>query len=269
MRFAPHSLLLLGLLACGGDEPAGGSGSTSRGSSGPVPPIANEAPPADRAAWGSIEGVVLFEGEPPSQRELSGPLRQPGCGEHEHPPTREEVTVQDGKLRDVLVRLRTQDLHADALGEVPSEPAQLRQSGCIYRPHVVGLMAGQELVVSNEDQTEHNVHAKPQRAEESNGARLNRGQQAGGAPLSYTFSLANQFEAVPFQCDLHPWMKAWVGVVEHRYFAVSDADGRFVLPEVPPGDYWLEAWHETLGNQRVRVSVPSGGAGSAEFVYRP
>ena len=261
--------LLLTTSSCSQEEGAGGSAGRSSRNSAPVPPIANPAPPADRAQWGSIEGVVHFVGEPPRQREISGLDNVSGCGVHEETPTREEVTVRDGKLRDVLVRLRTRDLHADALGAAPSEPAVLAQEGCIYRPHVLGLAVGQTLHVTNEDGAEHNVHAKPRRAQEVSDARLNRGQRPGAEPLEFGFEISGEFEAIPFKCDLHPWMNAWVCVVEHSYFAISDAEGRFVLPEVPPGEYWLESWHETLGEDRVRIVVPESSAAQAEFSYRP
>ena len=69
------------------------------------------------------------------------------------------------------------------------------------------------------------------------------------------------------RCDVHPWMRAYIGVVPHPFFAVSDAGGEFDIGGVPTGTYTLEAWHETLGVQTLSVTVEAGAATAADFTF--
>ena len=71
------------------------------------------------------------------------------------------------------------------------------------------------------------------------------------------------------KCDVHPWMAAYVGVVEHPFFAVSGEDGSFSIDGLPAGDYVLEAWHEEFGTQTMSVSVGAGAAADAAFDFTP
>jgi hypothetical protein len=73
--------------------------------------------------------------------------------------------------------------------------------------------------------------------------------------------------AVSVRCDLHPWMQAWLGVVDHPYFAVTGADGRYRLADVPPGDYTVAVWHERFGTQETSVTVVPRGDVEASFTY--
>ena len=72
---------------------------------------------------------------------------------------------------------------------------------------------------------------------------------------------------VAVRCDLHPWMQAWLGIVDHPYFAVTGPDGAFTLPDVPPGDYTLAVWHERLGTRETRITLPPKGTATATFTY--
>ena len=65
--------------------------------------------------------------------------------------------------------------------------------------------------------------------------------------MTHTFTAKEVM--VPFKCDVHGWMNAYVGVLDHPYFAVTDKDGKFELKALPPGTYTIEAWHEKLGAQ--------------------
>jgi len=269
---APALLALLLAASCGGSSDVSSSGATTQGGDTgqrlkPAAPIRNPAPPQDPSQLGSIRGRTLFVGEAPAMGTLSGPLKQAGCGEHDSPPRKESVVVEDGRLANVLVSLRRQDLHADAIPSPPEEPALLRQEGCLYRPHVLGIVAGQSLHVLNEDATDHNVHLKPKGTKETTGARLNRTQVPGSSPFVYAFD--SERRAVPFECDLHPWMKAWVAILEHPYFCVTGPAGEFTIEGVPPGDYYVETWHETFGPQRERVQVPAAGEASLDFSFTP
>ena len=73
---------------------------------------------------------------------------------------------------------------------------------------------------------------------------------------------------IPFKCNVHPWMKAYVGVLSHPFFAVTGDDGSFTLKGLPPGDYTLEAWHEKLGTQEIKVTVAAKDSKSADFAFK-
>src|SRR5205085_12116467 len=156
------------------------------------------------------------------------------------------LVVNNGKLANVFVYVK------DGLGQfaflTPAQPAVLDQKGCRYVPHVLGLMAGQSLKILNSDLTEHNVHPMPKKNPD-----WNESQMARGAPLMRTFQHPEIM--MPVQCNQHPWMKAYLNVLPHPYFAVTAPDGSFQIKDLPPGEYTLAAVHEKLGEQTVKVKV--------------
>ena len=136
----------------------------------------------------------------------------------------------------------------------------LDQNGCRYTPHVFGIQVGQTLTVSNGDPTLHNIHATP-----ANNAEFNTGQPIEG--MTYD----TEFEAVevrvPVKGDVHGWMNAYVGVLDHPYFGVSGNGGAFALNTLPPGDYTIEAWHEMLGTQTQNVTVGENETVEVSFTF--
>lgn len=131
---------------------------------------------------------------------------------------------------------------------VPSAPVVLDQQKCRYVPRVVGVRVGQPLEILNGDPLLHNV-----RSESEINQPFNQGQPVQGMKFSHTFTTREVM--VPMKCDVHAWMNAYVGVLEHPYFAVTGAAGTFRLPNLPPGTYTIEAWHERLGVQSSQVTV--------------
>jgi len=125
------------------------------------------------------------------------------------------------------------------------------------------MRAGQKLLVTNSDaSTAHNVNIRSRSNEAKNPV-----QPPGGAPIEW--SPTKKELGVPFECSLHPWMKAFVCVVEHPWYAVSASDGSFTLEGVPPGEYVLEAWHEKYGKKTAKVALEAGGSGQATMTFRP
>ena len=124
----------------------------------------------------------------------------------------------------------------------PTETAKIDQKDCRYHPHVFGMRVGQPLEIINSDPTLHNIHAMPKANKE-----FNTGQPIQGMKTTHTFD--GKEVMVPFKCDVHGWMNAYVGVLDHPYFAVTGEDGKFELKTLPPGTYTIEAWHEKLGAQ--------------------
>lgn len=210
---------------------------------------ATSAPPAaptDTADGpGVIAGTITFEGTPPAARPL--PMdSDPKC--IPEPGTASEVLiVGPGQgVKNVFVYVK------DGLGArtyaVPATPVMLDQKGCRYVPHVFGVQAGQTILVSNNDTTLHNVHALPK-----NNREFNFGQPANVPAVPRVFDKPEI--GLPFRCDVHGWMGAYVNVVAHPFFAVTSDEGRFEIKGLPPGSYTIELWHEQLGTQSQSVTV--------------
>jgi plastocyanin len=179
-----------------------------------------------------IAGKVTLKGTPPPEKDL--PL-DPSCGKlwpNEKPKTRFYVVGADQGLGDVFVYLK----QVDAKTPPPAKPVLLDQKGCEYVPYVLGVQAGQKLLIRNSDPVLHNVHATPKINKE-----FNLAQMAGGKDIERTLDVAEV--PVRFKCDVHPWMFAYVGVLPHSFHAVTDKDGKFKIEGVPAGKYTLVAFH--------------------------
>ncbi len=177
---------------------------------------------------------------------IAGIKNDPKCDcLHETTPKSEDLVVgEGGGVKWALVRV-TQGLEGKTFAP-PQAAVLLDQRGCLYTPHVVGVMVGQAVEFRNSDNMLHNVHGIPFVNKEFNFAQLK------GAADRRIFPKPEVFKVV---CNVHPWMGAYVGVVEHPYFAVTDAEGRFTIKGLPPGKYTLEVWHETLKAASVEISV--------------
>jgi plastocyanin len=288
--------LALGACACQ-DEPspappgtpaaAGGAASAASGAGVDLVRMAFES---GAAAPGVLEGLVLYAGVAPARVAINTAAEE-GCGfDPNEPALTETWVVADGRLANVFVWLEnppppssTGDGQARPVGEPASTgaepaftgaepaltgaepalgPVVMRQQACVYRPHAVGLRVGQALLVTNEDRARHNVRAIPRRNPDFNAS------QDGGAP-ALELRFATPEVAIALVCDLHPWMKAWVGVFDHPWFAVTGVDGSFAWPELPPGEYRVRAWHEALGKLvGTAVVAPDAGARLC-LVYPP
>jgi plastocyanin len=218
------------------------------------------------AQSGSIGGTVKLKG---GQAAMTAPRQDlvpkmaavKECAAlHAKPtPTETEVVSKDGEVRYVLVSIKS------GLGDkkftAPAEPAKLDQEGCIYKPHVFGMMVGQKLQVSNNDPTLHNVNGQAEKNE-----AFNSPQPAKGTPIEKVFKRPETFFV---KCDVHPWMGAWVGVFEHPFYAVTDKDGKFTIKDVPPGEYTLTFWHEVYPPKELKIKVDSGAEAKADMEMEP
>ena len=209
-------------------------------------------------AEGSITGTITFEGKAPKMK----PLRldaDPICvANNEIAPKKEWLILDENKgVKNVLVFV-TEGLNIDY--SPPEEPVVIDQKGCIYSPHVLGIMAGQQLDILNNDGTLHNIHALPKVNKE-----FNKAQPRSKKKLSVKFEKPE----TPFKvkCDVHPWMGAYIGVFDHPCFAVSGDDGTYIISDLKPGEYVIEAWHEKLGSQTANVTV-SDSAAHQNFTFK-
>jgi hypothetical protein len=219
------------------------------------------APPIDPAKLGNISGSVRFQGDKPVPKTLSMDAT-PACARmHSGPIYSEEVVVNsNGTLKNVLVWIKAG--LPERRWPVPSTSVKLDQMGCIYRPHVLGVMVNQPLEISNSDSTNHNVHPLPKINRE-----WNESQPPKGEVKVKTFARA-EMPPILFKCNVHPWMRAWVGVVSHPFFAVTGDDGSFILKDVPAGEYALEAWHEKFGTMEMKITVEPRQTAPAEFSFK-
>ncbi len=142
----------------------------------------------------------------------------------------------------------------------PKEKVKFDQSGCQYTPHVFGVMIDQKIEIINSDETLHNVHALPKNSKQFNIAQPKKG-------MKMTQSFSSPEVMVKVKCEVHNWMAAYVGVMEHPFFAVSDDQGNFTIKDLPAGEYEVEAWHEKYGASTMKVSVAAAGSKSADFSF--
>jgi plastocyanin len=229
------------------------------GSSTPAP-AAPAGPSVDPATAGSVTASVTFEGTPPEPNIITI-TGDPKCVSENGGPQRadEQIVMGQGQaLQNVFVYVK------DGLGSyghpIPSEPVVLDQDKCRYTPRVLGVRVGQALQVRNSDPLLHNVR--------SNGVinqSFNKSTPIEGMSFNHTF--ATKEVMVPFKCDVHGWMSAYVGVVDHPYFGTSGPDGKVVLGNLPPGTYTIEAWHEQLGTKTQQVTIGAKESKDVSFSF--
>ncbi len=237
-------------------------------------PSTPEAPPAGATAFtpkgneGTVTGVVSFTGTPTPPKKIDT-ASDAACGSKSPNLTTEDNVVTDGKLANVFVYIKEGTLTdggkkvADYTFTTPSTAVSLDQDGCHYRPHVLGAMVNQDIEIKNSDPTTHNVNFTPK-----SNPPWNQSQPQGAPALKH--KLARAEVLVPVKCNQHPWMKSYIGVMKHPFFAVSAEDGTFTIKGVPPGTYTVVAWHEggAAGTEKtMQVTVPASGSGKADFAF--
>jgi hypothetical protein len=232
------------------------SGCGGHGTSEPAGPAAA----VDPGTTGSLSGTVTLDGPPPD----SSPIDMSTSLACMHanptavvPPT--VVTGENGALANVVVYVKSG--LANYRYDSPSDTAVLAQKNCMYEPHVLALRTNQPFAVQNNDPTMHNVHPMPK-----HNRQWSNSQPAGSAPLKQVF--ANPEFAMPVLCNVHPWMRAFVFVFDHPYFAVTSATGTFELKNLPPGTYTIEAWHESYAALDQTVTVSPKEAKAVAFTFK-
>ncbi|HEY1340419.1 MAG TPA: carboxypeptidase regulatory-like domain-containing protein, partial [Bryobacteraceae bacterium] len=135
------------------------------------------------------------------------------------------------------------------------------QKGCMYQPHVIGVMAGQNVDIKTSDSTNHNIHPQP-----SINPDWNESQPPGSEDKMKSF--ARQEIMIPVKCNIHPWMRAYISVVSHPFYAVTGDDGTFTIKGLPPGTYTVEMVHEKFGKQEQQITVGAKESKTADFTVK-
>jgi len=201
---------------------------------------------------GEVTGTVTWDDKVPKMRPLSMDA-DPVCANHhtEEPAVNETLVLGEG---NTMANIFVQVVGGlpDKKHSPPSEPAVLDQKGCLYVPHVLAVMVDQDVKILNSDGILHNVNVS---------AKKNRGFNL-GMPKGTTEAVKSFSEEelpIDLKCNVHPWMKAYLMVVSHPYFDVTDKDGSFAISGLPPGTYEIEAWHERAGTRKGEVTIAADG----------
>lgn len=205
----------------------------------------------------SVRGIVKFEGTPPAGKKLTVPL--PCLEGLSGDLVSDEVLVKDARLQNVLIRI-TRGLEGKSFGDIPTEPVKLDQKNCMYRPHVIAARVGQKVDIINSDPLLHNVRTVADKNETFNEIMPKKDDH-----LIKVFNKPEIF--LQTKCDIHPWMSAYIAVVEHPFFSVTSENGEFLIKDLPVGNYTLEAWHEVFGTQTKEISVTENDL-NLEFIFK-
>lgn len=211
----------------------------------------------DSATASTITGTVNFNGSAPKAQKLDMSM-DPSCKAQDA--FAAPIEVSNGHLVNAFVYVKSG--LGDFRWEPPTEPATIDQNGCHYHPHVLGVMIGQPVSILNSDPTTHNVHPMPQ---VKGNREWNESQGPQAEPIRKTFNA--QEVMIPIKCNQHPWMKMYLSVMAHPYFAVTGADGKFEIKNLPPGKYTLAVVHEKLGEQTQDITVGPKENATADFAY--
>ncbi len=186
----------------------------------------------------TVGGTVKLNGpvpKPKVNKALAGDQACANC--HDKIPLKDDLVVSEaGGVRWAFVYVK-KGLEGKEF-KPPATAVKIDQVGCLYTPHMVGVMVGQPVNFMNSDPMNHNVHGLPFTNKEFNFAQLPKTDR----DVKFTAPEV----MVKVKCDIHPWMGVWIGVVDHPFYAVTDAEGKFEIKGLPQGAYTLGVWHEGL-----------------------
>jgi uncharacterized protein (DUF2141 family) len=211
---------------------------------------------------GAITGTVKWSGPTPKAPKLSITKDASVCDPESHK-VRDLERLEigsDGGVANTVVFLK--DITKGKAMDLPEAREHMDQKNCRYHRHVMGLMVGQPLQILNSDPTLHNIHATPASNQE-----FNTGQPIQGMKTNHTFTAKEVM--VPFKCDVHGWMNAYAGVLDHPFFAVTGEDGTYSIKGLPPGTYTIAAWQEKMGSQTQSVTVAAKETKDANLTFKP
>jgi plastocyanin len=212
-------------------------------------------------AASSVTGTVTLTGTPPSTLKPLSMDADPACAKkHTKPVPSEMLVLGSGNTMANIIVWVSNGLPAGKTYPPPATPVVLDQKGCQYVPHAQGIMVGQTYKILNSDGILHNVHSLP---------KVNPSFNKPMPPTlkETTTTFAKPEPIFEIKCDVHPWMRAYIGVFTHPFFATTGTDGKFTINGLDAGTYELTAWHERLGTQKATVKVGASGSVTQDFKF--
>lgn len=203
-----------------------------------------------------ITGTIHFEGSPPKGKKLNLPSGCKSSGDVYS----NEVIVHAGKLQNVLVRI-TKGLEGQSFSDIPSKVVELDQSGCQYKPRLIAVRVGQKVDFINSDPVFHNIKSVT-----TNNKSFNLPMPKKDQRITMVFDKPEIF--LQSKCSVHPWMGAYIAVLDHPFFSISNEKGEFSLENLPAGTYTLELWHEVYGTQNKEITIKDGENQKLDFTFK-
>jgi plastocyanin len=222
--------------------------------------VAMSAWPGVAFAAGTITGTVTFDGKPPALKPLSMDADPVCAKKHSAPVPNEMLALGAGNTMGNILVFVSKGVAAGKTWPVPKTPVTLDQNGCVYKPHVMGIMVGQTYRILNSDGVLHNIHTLP---------KVNPAFNKGMPPTlkEATTVFSKPEEVFHIKCDVHPWMSAYMAVFTHPFFSATTTDGKFTIAGLDPGTYEITAWHERLGTQTASVTVGASDTKTQNFKF--
>jgi plastocyanin len=216
--------------------------------------------PGGAVAVSSITGTVTFDGKAPALKPIAMDAEPVCAKKHSGPVPNEMLELGNGGTMGNILVWVSKGLPSGKTWPAPSTPVVIDQNGCLYKPHVMGIMVGQTYKILNSDGILHNIHTLPKV-----NASFNKGMPATVKEATTVF--AKPEDAFHVKCDVHPWMSAYVGVFTHPFFSVTAADGKYTISGLDPGTYEITAWHERLGTKTATVTVGASDKKTQDFKF--
>ena len=217
--------------------------------------------PGVAVAASTITGTVTFEGKPPVMKPLAMEA-DPACAKkHTKPVLSERLVLGSGNAMGNILVWVSKGVPAGKTFPVPKNPVTLDQKGCVYLPHVQGIMVGQAYRILNSDGVLHNVHALPKVNQQFN-------QPMPPTMKEKTVTFPKPEPVFQIKCDVHPWMVAYIGVFTHPFYSATGADGKFTISGLDPGTYEITAWHEVLGMQTATITVAANETKTQNLTFK-
>jgi len=224
--------------------------------------IAASVWPGEATFAASITGTIVFDGKvPPSAVKPLSMDADPACAKkHSKPVPAEMLVVGSGNTMGNIMVYVSKGVPGGKTYPAPKTPVTLDQKGCVYVPHVQGIMVGQPYRILNSDGVLHNVHSLPKV-----NPSFNKPMPPSLKETTTTFTKPEPIFQI--KCDVHPWMQAYIGVFTHPFFSVTGTDGKFTISGLDAGTYEITAWHERLGVQTATVTVAANETKSQNFKF--
>jgi plastocyanin len=222
--------------------------------------VALAVSPGVAGAAGTVTGTITFDGKPPALKPLSMDADPVCAKKHTAPVPNEMLVLGTGNTMANILVWVSKGVPAGKTWPVPKTPVTIDQNGCVYKPHVMGIMVGQTYKILNSDGVLHNIHTLPKI-----NVPFNKGMPPTLKEATTVFDKPE--EVFHIKCDVHPWMSAYIAVFTHPFFAATGTDGKFTISGLDPGTYEITAWHERLGTQTASVTVGASDTKTQNFKF--